>query len=249
MLRVILVFLAGVLVGANLVYFAMTRERGATAAAALQPPVATPAAEADTASGASVRPMSGPAASATRPAPPPPGEAAPLPATTPAAGPATAATSAGTTAALGMPLPQLRPEQLQDTYADPRGSSRQHEALDIMAPAGTPVLAVADGRVEKLFNSDQGGLTIYQFEPSGRYAYYYAHLQRYAPGLAEGQALRRGEVIGYVGSTGNADPAAPHLHFAVFVLGPERQWWKGTPINPYPLLGGQPATPAVPAGQ
>ena len=250
MLRMILVFLAGVLVGANLVYFAMTRERGATAAAALQPPVATRAAEADTPPGASsAPPTAGPAGPAATPAPAPPGETAPLPATTPAAGPATAATSAGTTAALGMPLPQLRPEQLQDTYADPRGSSRQHEALDIMAPAGTPVLAVADGRVEKLFTSDQGGLTIYQFEPSGRYAYYYAHLQRYAPGLAEGRALRRGEVIGYVGSTGNADPAAPHLHFAVFVLGPERQWWKGTPINPYPLLGGQPATPAVPAGQ
>jgi len=251
MLRTILVFLAGVLVGANLVYFAMTRERGASAAAALQAPVATPAAR------------DGPVdAGADLPGPTPseayataPGEAVDaLPATTtppstpPAAAP-TATAPTGTTHALGMPLPQLRPAQLQDTYADPRGSSRQHEALDIMAPAGTPVLAVSDGRVEKLFTSDQGGLTVYQFEPSGRYAYYYAHLQRYAPGLAEGKALRRGDVIGYVGSTGNADPAAPHLHFAVFVLGPERQWWKGTPINPYPLLGGQPATPAVPEGQ
>jgi len=253
MLRILLVFLAGVLVGANLVYFAMTRERGATAAAALQAPVATRAAATEAAvadAGPSpAHPLpatagpSGPAA----PASPPTGEPAALPATTaPASGPAA---PAATTAALGMPLPRLRPQQLQDTYADPRGSSRQHEALDIMAPAGTPVLAVADGRVEKLFTSDQGGLTVYQFEPSGRYAYYYAHLQRYAPGLAEGKALRRGDVIGYVGSTGNADPAAPHLHFAVFVLGPERQWWKGTPINPYPLLGGQPATPAVPAGQ
>jgi len=243
MLRMILVFLAGALVGANLVYFAMTRERGATAAAALQAPVATPATR-----GGSVDSRVEPSA----PAPLPPSATAPgepvdaLPAT--AAAPA-ATGLPGTAHALGMPLPQLRPAQLQDTYADPRGSSRQHEALDIMAPAGTPVLAVSDGRVEKLFTSDQGGLTVYQFEPSGRYAYYYAHLQRYAPGLAEGKALRRGEVIGYVGSTGNADPAAPHLHFGVFVLGPERQWWKGTPINPYPLLGGQPATPAVPAGQ
>jgi murein DD-endopeptidase MepM/ murein hydrolase activator NlpD len=248
MLRILLVFLAGVLVGANLVYFAMTRDRGATAADALQPPVATPADDAG-------RQATGPSGDAARPRgrtsgalPTAPGESpAPLPATAVPAPPATA--TAGTAAALGMPLPQLRAEQLQDTYDDPRGSSRQHEALDLMAPAGTPVLAVADGRVEKLFTSDQGGLTIYQFEPSGRYAYYYAHLQRYAPGLAEGKALRRGEVIGYVGSTGNADPAAPHLHFAVFVLGPERQWWKGTPINPYPLLGGRPATPAVPAGQ
>ena len=128
---------------------------------------------------------------------------------------------------------------IADTFDDARGSERRHEALDIMAPAGTPVLAVADGHVEKLFDSDRGGLTIYQFEPSGRYAYYYAHLQRYAPGLAEGQALRRGQVIGYVGSTGNADPAAPHLHFAIFLLGPEREWWRGTPVNPYPLLGGR----------
>ena len=249
MLRTILVFLAGVLVGANLVYFAMTRERGASAAAALQAPVATPAARGGPVD-ADVEPS--PAGTPTATMPAEPVDALPATATPPSTAAAAAnkaPVSADTTHALGMPLPQLRPAQLQDTYADPRGSSRQHEALDIMAPAGTPVLAVSDGRVEKLFTSDQGGLTVYQFEPSGRYAYYYAHLQRYAPGLAEGKALRRGDVIGYVGSTGNADPAAPHLHFAVFVLGPERQWWKGTPINPYPLLGGQPATPAVPEGQ
>ena len=254
MLRVLLVFLAGVLVGANLVYFAMTRDRGATAADALQPPVATPAGDADRQASAPAIDTAGTTPGRTTSAPPSaPGAApAPLPATTspvPGAQAPSATAAAGAAPVLGMPLPQLRPDQLQDTYADPRGSSRQHEALDIMAPAGTPVLAVADGRVEKLFTSDQGGLTVYQFEPSGRYAYYYAHLQRYAPGLAEDKALRRGEVLGYVGSTGNADPAAPHLHFAVFVLGPERQWWKGTPINPYPLLGGRPATPAVPAGQ
>ena len=142
---------------------------------------------------------------------------------------------------LAMPLPGLQPEQLTDTFTEARGSDRKHDALDIMAAAGTPVLAVADGHVEKLFTSVQGGLTLYQFEPSGRYAYYYAHLQDYAPGIAEGRQLKRGELIGHVGSTGNANPAAPHLHFAVFVLGPEKQWWKGTPINPYPLLGGRPA--------
>src|SRR5690606_17703059 len=119
------------------------------------------------------------------------------------------------------------------------GSERSHAALDLMDPAGTTVLAVADGHVEKLFDSERGGLTIYQFEPSGRWSYYYAHLQAYAPGLAEGAALERGQVIGYVGSTGNADPAAPHLHFAVFALTPERQWWTGAPLNPYPLLAGR----------
>ncbi|MBD7988836.1 M23 family metallopeptidase [Luteimonas sp. Sa2BVA3] len=140
---------------------------------------------------------------------------------------------------LVVPVQGVAPSSLSPTFDDDRGEGRVHEALDIMAPAGTPVLAVADGHVEKLFDSDRGGLTMYQFEPTGRYAYYYAHLERYAPGLEEGAALRQGEVIGYVGSTGNADPAAPHLHFAIFLLGPEKRWWEGTPIDPWPLLSGR----------
>lgn len=129
---------------------------------------------------------------------------------------------------------------LVDTFTDARSQGRLHDAIDIMAQAGTPVLAVADGQVEKLFTSERGGLTLYQFEPSGKYAYYYAHLERYAPALAEKQSIKRGQVIGYVGSTGNANPSAPHLHFAIFVLGPERRWWEGTAINPYPLLSAAP---------
>ena len=113
-----------------------------------------------------------------------------------------------------------------------------HDAIDIMAPAGTPVLAVADGTVEKLFDSKLGGTTLYQFNPQRTLAYYYAHLQAYAPGIAEKQVLKRGQVIGYVGATGNANPEGPHLHFAIFELGPEQQWWKGTAINPYPQLRG-----------
>ena len=105
-----------------------------------------------------------------------------------------------------------------------------------MAPRGTPVLAVDDGRIVKLFDSKPGGTTVYQFDPSEKFAYYYAHLDRYAAGLAEGQQVKRGDVIAYVGSSGNANPAAPHLHFSVFVLGAEKQWWKGTAIDPYPLL-------------
>ena len=137
---------------------------------------------------------------------------------------------------LVLPVQGVQPAQLSPTFDDARGEDRRHEALDVMAPAGTPVLAVADGHIEKLFDSRQGGLTIYQFEPSGRFAYYYAHLERYAPGLAEQQPVRRGQVIGYVGSSGNASPDAPHLHFAVFVLGPDKRWWEGTPIDPYPLF-------------
>ena len=128
--------------------------------------------------------------------------------------------------------------QLLDTFNQARGEGRSHDAIDIMAPSGTPVLAVADGRVEKLFDSKQGGLTVYQFNVDRTHAYYYAHLQDYAPGLAEGQFLRRGQLVGRVGYTGNANPDAPHLHFAVFVLGPEKRGHEGTPLNPYPLLAG-----------
>ena len=105
-----------------------------------------------------------------------------------------------------------------------------------MAPRGTPVLAVDDGTIRKLFHSRAGGLTVYQFDPGEIYCYYYAHLDRYADGLIERMKVRRGDVIGYVGSTGNASPAAPHLHFAIFLLGPEKRWSEGKAINPYPLL-------------
>src|SRR5690606_11770293 len=159
----------------------------------------------------------------------------------PAASPLPSAPADGP-AGLLVPVQGVQPDDLHDTFGDARGSERSHEALDIMAPAGTPVLAVADGHVEKLFDSERGGLTVYQFEPTGRRCYSYAHLQAYAPGLAEGAEIQRRQLLGYVSSTGKPDPAAPHLHFAAFALRPERQWWVGTPVNPYPLLAG-PAPP------
>ncbi len=134
-----------------------------------------------------------------------------------------------------IPVQGVAPQALADTYTQARGG-RQHEAMDIMAARGTPVVAVDDGRLVKLFHSVPGGLTLYQFDPSGQLAYYYAHLDRYADGLKEGAMLKRGQVIGYVGSTGNAAPDGPHLHFAVFRLGPEKLWWKGEPVNPYAAL-------------
>lgn len=158
-----------------------------------------------------------------------------------AAAPVAAAPASLTTATgpgLLLPVQGIGADQLQDTFTDARSEGRVHDAIDILAPSGTPVLAVADGTVEKLFNSERGGLTVYQFEPSGRYCYYYAHLDRYADGLAEKKTIKRGDVIGYVGSTGNANPAAPHLHFEIHLLGPEKQWWKGASINPYPVLRG-----------
>ncbi len=136
---------------------------------------------------------------------------------------------------LGMPLANIDPLKLESTFHQSRGG-HEHEALDIMAPRGTPVMAVAEGNVVKLFTSKQGGLTVYQFDNSRTWCYYYAHLDRYQDGLKEGVLLRKGEVLGYVGSTGDASSEAPHLHFAVFRLGPEKQWWKGTAIDPLPLL-------------
>ena len=221
----LLLFLAGLLLGANAVYFLVARE--------------CPEPRTD-------QPMSVAEAIAPVRVDPSPSPPAPTSATT-VAGPLATA-SATTTAtqsviatppsAIGMLLPVagIKPAQLTDTFNQARGSERRHEALDIMAARGTPVLAAVDGKVEKLFTSKQGGLTIYEFDPAATHAYYYAHLDRYAAGLVEGMPLKRGDVIGYVGSTGNANPDAPHLHFAIFELGPEKHWWQGTAINPYPLL-------------
>ena len=136
---------------------------------------------------------------------------------------------------LAVPVEGVRAADLRNTFREARRGHR-HEAIDIAAPRGARVVAVDDGRLVKLFTSVPGGLTVYQFDPDERFAYYYAHLDRYADGLKEGVPLKTGDPIGYVGSTGNASPDAPHLHFAVFELGPEKAWWKGTPINPYPLF-------------
>lgn len=139
-----------------------------------------------------------------------------------------------------VPVAGVTADRLTDTFTDSRAAgARHHDAIDIMAPAGTPVMAAASGSVEKLFTSDEGGKTVYIRSGDGNWIYYYAHLQSYAPGLAEGQAVRAGQRIASVGATGNADPAAPHLHFAVMAMAPGEQWHEGAAVNPYPLLAGQ----------
>jgi peptidoglycan LD-endopeptidase LytH len=137
---------------------------------------------------------------------------------------------------LEIPVENVRPEQLTRQFDQLRDSTRRHEALDILAPRNTPVRAVEDGRIAKLFLSKAGGITIYQFDPSERYCYYYAHLERYADGLHEGQQVSKGQVIGYVGTSGNAPKNTPHLHFAVFRLTPDKHWWEGTPLDPFDIL-------------
>lgn len=137
---------------------------------------------------------------------------------------------------LSIPVQGVTANQLVDSFRDARDGGREHEALDILAPRNTPVLAVEDGTIARLFLSKAGGTTIYEFDPTREYCYYYAHLERYADGLKEGEEVRRGQVIGYVGTSGNAPKNTPHLHFAIFKLTPEKHWWEGTPINPYEIL-------------
>jgi murein DD-endopeptidase MepM/ murein hydrolase activator NlpD len=143
----------------------------------------------------------------------------------------------GTSSILEMtpPIGGLALSKLRNTFGEVH-NGHLHEAIDILEPRGTPVLAVVSGTVLKLFLSKPGGKTIYQADEQGVYCYYYAHLDRYIDGLREGMRVKHGHVIGFVGSTGNANPRTPHLHFAIFELGPERLWWKGRAVDPYPGL-------------
>lgn len=147
-------------------------------------------------------------------------------------------------AGLAIPVVGIKPDELVDTFTQARaGGARVHDAIDIMAAEGTPVVTAAPGVVEKLYLSEGGGgISAYVRSSDGRWSYYYAHLQRYTDGLREGQKLGRGVPVGLVGHTGNASPDGPHLHFAINRMNPGEKWYQGTPINPYPLLAGTPAT-------
>jgi murein DD-endopeptidase MepM/ murein hydrolase activator NlpD len=144
------------------------------------------------------------------------------------------------TASLIIPVAGVKPEQLIDTFDDARSEGRVHDAIDIPAPAETPVLAAADGKILKLFHSDRGGTTIYQLSVDQKLVYYYAHLSHYADGLAEGDLVRQGQLIAYVGDTGNAGAGNYHLHFSIAAVSDPKRYWEGTNINPYPLLQNRP---------
>ena len=144
-------------------------------------------------------------------------------------------------AGLAIPVAGIKPRDLVDTFTQARaGGARVHDAIDIMAPIGRPVIAAAPGTIEKLYYSKGGGgISAYVRSDDQRWSYYYAHLDAYAPGLREGQRLARGAHVGFVGSSGNANPAGPHLHFAVNRMSPGEKWYDGSPVNPYPLLAGK----------
>lgn len=141
---------------------------------------------------------------------------------------------------LAIPVAGVTKEKLVDTFTEARaGGSRPHDAIDIMAPEGTPVYAAAPGKVDKIYFSEGGGgNAVYVRSGDGQWSYYYAHLRDYAAGLAEGQPVRRGMLLGHVGHSGNASEGGPHLHFAINRMEPGEDWWQGHPINPYPLLAG-----------
>jgi murein DD-endopeptidase MepM/ murein hydrolase activator NlpD len=134
-----------------------------------------------------------------------------------------------------IPVLGVQTSALRDTFNAHR-SGHEHRAIDILAPRGTPVVAAVDGKIRKLFTSAAGGITIYETDPAEEMIYYYAHLDRYADALVEGQSVRQGDVIGFVGTTGNAPANTPHLHFAITILPPTKEWWKGDAVNPYPIL-------------
>jgi murein DD-endopeptidase MepM/ murein hydrolase activator NlpD len=150
-------------------------------------------------------------------------------------------------ATLLVPVQGILPEQLRDSYEDPR-TGHVHHAIDIMARGGTPVLAAANGTILKLRSGGNGGITIYQLDPDGHTLYYYAHLQRYAAGLAEGMSVQRGQVIAYVGDTGNAGSGNFHLHFSVGRVADPRRWWVSENVNPFPLLAGDRANAGARTG-
>lgn len=241
-MRAVLSFFIGALLGA-LVTFLVLQQKGRLTIT--QVPVIADSASPLTVPPAVKRSVKAPSASKALPAEPsgmppvddgdqieePPGVAASA-----IAEPAQAGPNPSSEDSLAIPVSGIERRQLRDHFNDRRGGGRPHHAIDIMAARGTPVIAIDDGKVVKLFLSVAGGITIYQSNPAGDLMYYYAHLDRYAPGLKEGRVVQKGEVLGFVGSTGNANPAGPHLHFAISKLPPSREWWKGDAINPYPIL-------------
>jgi murein DD-endopeptidase MepM/ murein hydrolase activator NlpD len=196
-------------------------------------PSPSPTVEPSPSPGESPSPSASPAATQSPSASP---SASPSPAPSPSGA---SQPPANSNAPLVVPVQGVRPDQLQDTYTQSRSEGRVHNAIDIMAPKGTPVVAAADGTVVKLFQSARGGITTYVLGTDNRTIYYYAHLERYADGLAEKKPIRRGELVGYVGDTGNAGAGNYHLHFEISVTDDPKRWYSGQPLNPYPLLTGK----------
>lgn len=135
-----------------------------------------------------------------------------------------------------LPVAAIRPDQLSDSFDEPRDGSRRHHAIDILAPRGTPVLAADDGRILRVSWNNAGGNTIYATDADSRIVYYYAHLDHYHEGLAAGMQIAKGDTLGFVGTTGNAPKDIPHLHFQIMRMPHDGKYWNGDPIDPFPIL-------------
>ena len=231
--RVRLLVIIVAVVGALIAFvWAMSKRSQTVQVAVVTPPASS--------NSAAVPPVAEPALAVPSPLPSVESTVAPTPSETESTPPAAATPQDSpqlpSPVTLLIPVAGVRPEELRDTFQESRSAGRTHDAIDIPAPRGTPVLAAADGRIVKLWQSVPGGTTIYQIDPNNSTVYYYAHLDRYADGLTEGHFARRGEVIGYVGDTGNAGAGNYHLHFSVLIVADPKRYWDGTNVNPYPLL-------------
>jgi peptidoglycan LD-endopeptidase LytH len=177
---------------------------------------------------------------ASLPAPETPRAAPPMPALStalPDIGSANSDLAALAARSLAFPVAGASMDRVQDSFDEPRDGGRVHRAIDILAPRGTPVLSADDGRILRLSTSTLGGITVYASDASERFVYYYAHLERYRPGLSNGERIAKGDTLGYVGTTGNAPKDTPHLHFQIMRMPDDRkQFWNGEPIDPFPLF-------------
>lgn len=135
-----------------------------------------------------------------------------------------------------VPVANAQLSHIPDSFEEARDGKRRHHAVDILAPKGTPVVAADDGKILKLRTGGAGGITLYAVDPTSRFVYYYAHLDHYRKGLVEGLPLEKGDTIGFVGTTGNAPPDVPHLHFQIMRMPADGKWWTGIPVNPRPLF-------------
>jgi murein DD-endopeptidase MepM/ murein hydrolase activator NlpD len=126
--------------------------------------------------------------------------------------------------------------KLEDTFFAARDGSRQHNAMDILAPRNTPIIAADAGVILRLSTNTLGGVTIYATDNEREFVYYYAHLERYHDGIVTGKTIERGDTLGYVGTSGNAPKDVPHLHFQIMLWPGDGKWWNGEPVNPYPVL-------------
>jgi murein DD-endopeptidase MepM/ murein hydrolase activator NlpD len=256
----VLLIAAAILLGLTaLVWYLNTRTRPATPVTPINAPTATselspPANNASRSGNESASPDAAPTTDNTpAPAASPNAEAAPtasnsatntsspttpsgLPAQSPPVAADAHASNSASAGGLLIPVAGIRPEQLQDTYTQSRSEGRTHNAIDITAARNTPVLAATDGQIIRLFQSERGGITLYQLGTDNRTVYYYAHLERYADGITEKRFARRGEIIGYVGDSGNAGRDNCHLHFSIWLITDPKHFWDGENVNPYPLL-------------